>query len=348
MTSTPERPRQVTMAAWVVILGSVFIVFSAYDRIAALHSLEMQEAIRDFLDEPLGKGLGLSLNDARGMLRVLVLIAAACGAAGAVLGFRLLSGSSSARLALTILAAPIFIAGASVASIVAAFVTGAIVSLWWQPARNWFAGLPPVERSPDSRRAIDEVADPRPLLAPERDRPVPHERALGTAEGGAAQHTAQLPQPRPASAAPTGRGDERPGAVLGASIVTWSMAGLVVLLFGLTGLLMAASPDLLFDELRRQDPGFDTGGLSDAALARGTVVICAIGVVWSLAAIWFAVMSALGRRWGRTALLISASVAALVCLASVLASILAVIPLACCAVTVHLLLRPESAEWFRR
>ena len=57
---TLERPRQVTLAGWLIVVGSVLVVLSAFERMSGLHSLETQEAIADFLSQPPGDELGLS------------------------------------------------------------------------------------------------------------------------------------------------------------------------------------------------------------------------------------------------------------------------------------------------
>ena len=58
--AAPARPRQVTVAAWLIILGSVFVVFSAFGQVSAGSSLETRERIETLLSEPPAEGLGLA------------------------------------------------------------------------------------------------------------------------------------------------------------------------------------------------------------------------------------------------------------------------------------------------
>ena len=104
MPSAPVRPRQVTLAGWMIIAGSAVVVFSAFDRIAGLRSIESQEAVADFLADAPGKELGLSVDQALDLIQGLTLVAGACATAAAILGFWALRGSKQARLGLTVLA----------------------------------------------------------------------------------------------------------------------------------------------------------------------------------------------------------------------------------------------------
>ena len=50
MAATPQRPRQVTLAGWMIVVGSAVVVFSAFERVSGLRSIESQEAVADFGD----------------------------------------------------------------------------------------------------------------------------------------------------------------------------------------------------------------------------------------------------------------------------------------------------------
>ena len=51
-SATQPRPPQVTAAAWMIMVGSVFVVLTVWDRIAGLHSLDSRKALHDALDTP--------------------------------------------------------------------------------------------------------------------------------------------------------------------------------------------------------------------------------------------------------------------------------------------------------
>jgi hypothetical protein len=309
----PERPRQVTLAGWLIVVGSVLTVLSAFERMSGLHSLETQEAISDFLSQPPGDGLGLSVDGAQSLLRVLALVAGATAAAAAILGFQVLSRSRSARVALTVLALPLFVGGMAVFGFLAALVVISVVMLWLQPAKDWFDGVTP------ARPAERTAAAPTALV-------------------------------RPAEAGPAaGRPDAaRPSSVTAACIVTWVVCGLVLGVLGTTLLVLLAAPDLVFDEVRRQDPGFGQDGLSEGEVRQAAFVGCAVVGAWCVAAIGFAVAAFNGYRWGWVALLISTVVAGAASALLMLGSLVLVVPMAAAAVTVGLLLRPESRAWCRR
>ena len=59
--SGPPRPRQVTLSAWLIMVGSVLVVVMVFDRMAGLHSLETRESVQKFLSEPPGDDLGMGV-----------------------------------------------------------------------------------------------------------------------------------------------------------------------------------------------------------------------------------------------------------------------------------------------
>ncbi|WP_372736805.1 hypothetical protein, partial [Nocardioides sp.] len=110
MAETREgRPAQVTIAAWLVMAGSVVVVLTAFEQIAGLQSLETREAVEEFLSQAPGDGLGLGVQGALSALRVVTMVAAATATATALLGFQVLRRARVARLVLTVLALPLFV-----------------------------------------------------------------------------------------------------------------------------------------------------------------------------------------------------------------------------------------------
>jgi hypothetical protein len=309
-SKAPQRPRQVTLAGWLIVVGSVLVVLSAFERMSALHSLETQEAISDFLSQPPGDGLGLSVDGAQSLLRVLSLVGGGAAAAAAILGYQVLSRSRSARVALTVLVLPLFVGGMAVFGFVAALVVVSVVMLWLQPAKDWFDGVTPAPPAPTAPTALPAIAPAPPPVAP------------------------------PSVV--------RPSSVTAACIVTWVTCGLAICVMGLTVLVLWVAPDLVFDEVRRQDPDFDQGGLTEGEIRRTAFIGCAIAGVWCGAAIGLAVAAFQGLRWGWVALLASTVAAGVASSLLMLGSMVLVVPLAAAAVTAGLLIRPESRAWCRR
>lgn len=139
----------------------------------------------------------------------------------------------------------------------------------------------------------------------------------------------------------------RPRSVMSAAVVTWAVSGLVSLLMALSATMMLASPDLMMDEAFKANPSLMDSGLTVEAFQLGVVVTAAVVILWSLAASVFALVLVLRRReWARISLLISAGLAAVLCLPlTLLGGIPMVVPLAGSVVTLGLLLRKEVRAW---
>ena len=316
--SRPARPVQVTLAGWLVVGGSVLVVLLAFSRVASLHSLDTQEAIERFLKSWPGDDAGLSVQGAQTLLRIASMVAAACGAATAILGWQVLQRSKGARVALSLLAAPLFVTGFTSGGLASAVVTAAIVTLWFQPARDWFNGISQPAPSPARpERPAPPASGRSPLLdLPPPTAPPLYPTAYAAGSGPAA-----------ASAA------ARPRSVVWACALTWASTAAVFVVFATNLLQLAIDPDELLDTMRRQDPELS---MSDADLTRLMAIVLAAFVVWTLVAAVLAVLV-----WRRVA---PASVALTV---SAVLACLTVLPVVVCIPTVVLLQREESRAWLR-
>ena len=133
-----------------------------------------------------------------------------------------------------------------------------------------------------------------------------------------------------------------------ACVLAWLSTAAVFGLLGLVLIVMLASPDALIEAAHRENPDLADQGLTDAELKTSTYVACAVVMAWSAAAAALALLAWRRVRWAATGLAVSAGVASLLCLISVVgALVVMLVPLAACAATVALLLRPESLAWFR-
>jgi hypothetical protein len=341
--ATPPRPRQVTLAATLIMGGSVLVVLTAFDRIAGLHTLETRAAIEKFLAEPPGAELGLGVQGVLDLLRVFGMVAAGCATAAAILGYHVLRRNRSARLALTLLAVPLFVSGMVTGGFLSSVVAAAAVMLWFQPSRDWFNGVvregratPPAGESKVPETAATPVAPP----------PVPTPRAYPGF--GATPDPAATPgEPQPWGAAPPSEPGARPSAVLWAALLTWVSTGLAVLLMASSIAVLVADPAFVFEELQRQNPNFDDQGVSDRALKTATFILGGVVIVWSLAAALLAVLVFRRVAWARVGLVVSAAVAACLLLLGTIAQVFLVLPLAASVVTLALLIRPDVRAWFR-
>jgi hypothetical protein len=341
MSDLPARPRQATLAAGLVMIGCALIVASVFERVAGLGSLETQKSIEQFLSEPPGDGLGLDAGEVVTALRVLSMVAGACATAAAILGFYVLQRSRSARLGLAVLALPLFVSGMAVGGFLSALVVAAIVMLWLQPSRDWFDGVvrrPAVEAAAEMARVEPEapLGTPTPAAPASEPRPM---TGFGTAPVGYPH------PPTPSPAGPIGA-TGRPARLLWACILTWTFCGLAIFAMGLSVLVLLAAPDLVFDELHRQNPDLASEGMTDSAIKTATFVTAGVVLAWGGAAMFFAYQAFRGVPWGRLALLFSASSAAAVCVVGAVVNVLLALPLVACLVTVSLLMRPDVRAWF--
>ncbi len=344
-TKSLPRPREVTWASWLIMAGSVVVVLTAFDRISGLHTLEARQGVEQFLSEPPGEGLGLSVAQVLEAIRVMTMIAGATAAATAILGYQAMQGSKRARLILAILAVPLFIGGLAAGGFMASLVAAAVVWLYLQPARDWFDGI--------VRPAAPEVAaapqgGPRSMIGFGRSSSGAGPDAGDGKHVGKHSQQAVLTQAAPVGPVAYPAPAPRPAPLVWACSITWGMCGLAVLFLGAVILVLATVPDVLFDELRAQDPNFAGSDLSDTEIASASIVSSSLLLVWCLASILFAVFAFQRARWARIALLASAAGSAVLCLVGVLASAVLVVPLALSIVTVALLVRPQTVSWFHR
>ena len=111
-------------------------------------------------------------------------------------------------------------------------------------------------------------------------------------------------------------------------------------------MVLLVAPDVLFDELHRQNPDLADQGLSDSEIEVASYVTAGLFAPWALAAAGFAVQAFRRVIWGRRALIISAGAAGAVSLLGMFASAVMVLPFVAAVVTVALLSRPEVRAWY--
>jgi hypothetical protein len=314
------RPRQVTLAAWLTMVGSVLVVVLVFDRLAGLHTLETRQSVEKFLAEPPASDLGVGVDGVLSIIRTLAMVAAGCATAAAILGYQVLRRSRSARLALTVLAVPLFLAGLVTSGFVSSLVAAAAAMLWLQPSRDWFDGV--------TRSAPATAVPPVPAA------PAPH-------HAPAVVHATPRPHGTPYAQA-------RPAGVVVACVLTWVMSGLTALGMVVTGALLVVSPDVLLDEVHRQNPELEAEGISDDLLVGVTIAMIVVIVLWCVFAAVLAILAFRRVEWARIVLLVSAAAAgALSLIGTTVGAFLLALTLVASVVAVALLLRPEVRAWFR-
>jgi hypothetical protein len=352
----PVRPPQVTVACAIVMVGSVFVVLLIWDRIAGLHTLETQQALQAFLNRSDLKQAGIDLAALATIVKVVSMISAACAVAMVVLGWQVAQRSHSARLALTILAVPLFLTGLAgdgfVSSAAATFwcsgVAAAVLTLWLGPTRVWF-GAPAVagrdaaswttDRSGPTDRPPPPPSDASPFRTPPPRSPQTTQLPPGPGVPPAwtPPYASAYDVRRPRAA--------RPRALLWACLITWVCTALAATGLGLSMAMMARDSDSVLDEMYRQNPEFADQGVSQHTLLTLLFVISAVVLAAAVAAAVFAVLLFLRRRWAWYALVVSASAAAILFLIGALGSPVSLVLLAASVATIACLVRPEVRRW---
>ncbi len=352
-SKTPARPPQVTVAAWMIMIGSVFVVLMVWDRIAGLHSIDTRKALQPLLADQRIKDAGIQINDLLAVIRVVSMIAAGCAAAMVVLGYQTLQRSRTARRALTVLAVPLFIAGLATGGYVSSAVAAAVGTLWLGPARIWFdenvasAGAQTAHAThPATRPVWPPPYDPGPPA-----RPGPAQSVQATSQPGADRTdlapASWTPPPTsrygdPVAAAPRAR----PATLVWACVLTWIFTGLAAAVLVTSIVLLARDPGVILDKMHEQNPDLASQGVSDHLILVVCYVTCALLTLWSVGASVLAVLAFRRKRLAMYGLLVSTAGAAVFCLLGVLGSFVVVVPLAAAAVTIGCLVRPEVKAWF--
>ena len=261
------------MAGWMIMGGSVLVVATVFETITSLNTLETREAVSQFLSEPPGEGLGLDVSGALLVLRTVSMVAAGCAAVAAVLGFHVLRRNRSARLGVTVVAIPLFFTGMVTGGFLSSVVAASALLLWLEPARNWFDGVPAKRVFGASRRRL-AAAHASVSRATALTSALPEQAPATAPRSQQGFGTAAAP-----SAVESGRPERRPAAVMWACVLTWVLSGTAAVMMALSALVIALQPDLVFEELRRQNPELGDQGLTDRAVQVATYVTAGVTVV---------------------------------------------------------------------
>lgn len=335
MSATP-RPPQVTLAGGVIMAGSVAVVVGAFDRVSKLHSLELRTQVQHELSPGWIKDAGVGVDQVLSMMHVMALVAAGCATAAAILGWYVLRGSRSARLAVSILAVPILVAGLDSASVFALLVAAAAAALWTPSARAWFRDASSLGSSTQGLRD-----DPAPVRTPSAQRP--DDDAATPAAGTEPPSGPPAPSGVPLPSAPE---RARPGGVLTAALLTWIFSGLTLLGLGAALAYTLANPGDLWRTALDREPSLADQGLTQHYVVVAMCVLLGVLGLLCVAAMVVAVFVVRRAPWARVTLIVLAAIGAGFLLLATLGTGVAVVPLAAAGVTIALLARHDVARWF--
>jgi hypothetical protein len=155
----PPRPRQVTTAGVMGVVGSALVVLSLFDALQRLRSVETREAVDTFLAEPPGDGLGVSTGWVLDAMHVVLLFSGALAAVAAVLAVYVFQRHQGARIGFSIAAALLLLTSPFSGGALAMVVAFAAAMLWSRPARDWFAGREPAPALSTSGDRWDDRGD---------------------------------------------------------------------------------------------------------------------------------------------------------------------------------------------
>jgi hypothetical protein len=139
--------------------------------------------------------------------------------------------------------------------------------------------------------------------------------------------------------------DRRPEGVTLAFVLTLVSAGLVLLLTSISVLVMAISPDLMWEEVQRQQPDLAEQGVTQGMLQATTFAMGGVLIVWAAVAIVLASLTLRRNRGAARALTVSAAASAVLCVIGTFASLLLALPAFASIITVAALRRPEVRAW---
>lgn len=344
--SVAPRPRQVTVAAWSIIVGSALVVVGGFETITNLHTLETQQSIEEALSEAPVSGLGLDVDGVQELMRVAAMVAAGCATAAAILGYHVLQRSRGARIGLTVLAVPLLLAGTATGGFFSSLVAICSVLLWLYPARAWFDGTWRPDADKVSRSVELPPVPPASPTPPPAATPVAPQAARPMAGFGARSETPAVldqasypPAGRPAPAA-------RPTPLVVAAVLTWIFSGLALVSTLAAVAVLATNADPVLEELHRQQPDLAAQGVTDELLVNATYAMAGVVALWTVTAMVLAGLAFAGVRWARTALLVClGGTGATLLLMVLVGQLLLLAPLAAVVLAGALLVRPDVRAW---
>ncbi|MGL5824935.1 MAG: hypothetical protein ACRCYU_08975 [Nocardioides sp.] len=346
------RPGPVTVSAVLIMVGSAMVVSLAFSAIADLRSIENRESVQAALRQWPLTAFDLDLAGALRLIQLSATVAGGCATAAAILGGYVLRRNRGARMGLSVIGVPLLLSGLVTAGFLVILVGVAVITLWLQPARDWFDGRPPTPRGSTQRwtgHRFGAAGSPPGSASPSTwsgpDAPAsrvsPGASGPGVPVSSAPVLGATLPRVDSARA-----GDARPGAVTAACVAAWVGSALTMVSVALSLVVLANSPDQVLAELERQQPTVLTQDVTGDMVISASFVVGGVLMVWCGLALIFATLAFRRVSWARIALLISATASAAVALFAVIGAVVLLPLLTACLLSVALLLRPEVRAWY--
>ncbi len=359
-----SRPSQVTVAGGLGVAGALIFVLALFDAMSATRTVGAQNAVAEMLASPPYDGLGVTVDEMLGFIRVALMVMGAVAAVAFVFAFYLFRRHNGARIGFTVSAVVLFpgLLGTMGLGFATIMISIAAIGLWSEPARDWFAGRPPrskpAHREPrhQARASVPVSSQDQPPPSPYPfGAPMPPGAPQGPAAGPAAPPYAPVPSDWPAHQGaypPPGvpDADKRPGSVVWAVVLTWVFASLTTGLMAVVLVLLAGSQAKFEERVQREIDGDATLrdlGVTADQLMTYVWATCIVLLLWSVAAVVIAVFAYRRANWARILLAVSALGAAVVSLLGIL-TVVAIGTLIPAVVVVFLLFGRSASAWYGR
>ncbi|MEO6604237.1 MAG: hypothetical protein ABIN55_01365 [Aeromicrobium sp.] len=278
-----RRPPSVTMAVVFVGLTSLIVFFSLTSALSDWGSIELQDGVRDALDDPALKGMDLTVPEVIEWLRLAAYVAVFLSIAGIVLAVFTARGHRPSRISLTVMCGLAFLGFVLVGGIAglfpAALAVVCAVQLWSSDSSAWF-------------NAKNGVAAPRTPSVP----PVP---------------LAAAPDPVGAISVADPQAPGRPKAVRVAGLVTLIASWLVLMLSAYFTLIYTTARESYIESISKGSTKrmLDDYDILPADLVDWMFIFFAVCGVLAILACAAAVLLLTGKRFGRAATMVFAGAA---------------------------------------
>ena len=340
MTPDPAtRPRQVTIGGALAAIGGIVLVLGLWETLDATASAELRRQLAEQLDQPPASGLGLDLDGALRVVRVLITVLAVAGGLAVVFGIFCILGDRRARWGLLACGIVVFL-GSPVAGagLLGLGVTLGTIFVFSGPGRDWFAGRP--IRTPPERPAPARREGPDDGLGGGASGPSRSASQAGRARGAGTP----MVVPGPGATSTRTPVPARPRSVSEACVATWigCLAGLLLslMLLLVTGLFR----DVVAEQLAREPQITQLGLTVDEALT-GATVLAVVAVFWSVSAAALALGTWRGIPAAQTLLVVSSGITIA---AGLFTLPLGLVNAGLAAFVVARLLRPDARAWAKK
>jgi hypothetical protein len=140
------RPREVTFGGTQAVVGGAIALVLLIAAAQQLYSSEMEDMLKQALQDHRAAELGITLDTARTMAKVTIMVMAVMSVTSFILGIYVLKRHRPSRIALTVLGAVVAVAtlfAGPTGWVITAYVAASLGLLWSKAARAWFADPPP-------------------------------------------------------------------------------------------------------------------------------------------------------------------------------------------------------------